>query len=989
MGRVAFITFAFLLFRAVLWGADCTPLTFGEQRSFSLQSKKTSCISLSIPDGQAWQLVVEQPVDLELDVDGRTLDSFEFGSETGTFPAGQYSIRVRSVEEIKETIASHVSISSVSLPEAEKWRAAEEAATKSKLSGKLEDIDRSAELWQNLNENLAVARTFLKRGDALYDGNSADARNAYEKALGICRANHDARCTGEAANNSGQVSIRMAEFEPAVSRLAEAADSFREVKDFIDLGKTESNLGTLYRQVGDFQKAISLGDDAASLLQGRDEVAFALVENNLGMCYQRLGEYEKAKLYFERAIEIEVKDAQLHPKNAGRVAVPRANLGENYSLEEKFSPAENMLKIALTEAISAKAKREEAQVRSSLGILAWKQRKLDEARSELEAALKIHQELGDRRVETTDLNYLGECDKAQGDFIAARQHFTQAKDLRLQIGLRDAAADSLFSLARLDFETGNFSEARQLAEQALTLQEAVRSRVPGPNLRASFYAQKQKNFDLLLAIAMLPSNPNATRDGLLAVERGHGRAILDLLAEGSVLSGAPKDLLERRDSIQQQIDFLSTRLSTSKPKEDELRRRIELLVAQDDEVEAQVRESVQGQKFGKPLDSLETLQRNLLPENAALLEFHLGEQSSDLWVVERDLLRHYKLPGRPVIEDSANSVTELFGKVLERKRSPLKQAQFDESLAGLSQDLLGVIDVELPQKLIIVPDRVLNRIPFAALWMKGQKRLGIEHEIIQVPNAEFLESGRRPKQLGDFPQTFLAFADPVFSANDSRLDHLRHDSGDPVKGFDTALPRLMFAGELDAVAAEVPKNRRRTLRGFDANTEALKTLNLTDYGILHFSTHALIDDQMPEASRIALSMLDKQGHRIDGFVRPYQLSSLKLDGSVVVLSACDTALGKEVIGEGLVGFTASFIRAGASQLLMTLSEVDAEASSAFLSAVYHTYLSSDDKTRKGITLEESVKRAQEELAKSRRWSDPYYWASFSLYGIPSIATSYN
>jgi CHAT domain-containing protein len=142
----------------------------------------------------------------------------------------------------------------------------------------------------------------------------------------------------------------------------------------------------------------------------------------------------------------------------------------------------------------------------------------------------------------------------------------------------------------------------------------------------------------------------------------------------------------------------------------------------------------------------------------------------------------------------------------------------------------------------------------------------------------------------------------------------------------------------------------------------------------------LIDDEIPELSRIALSMVDRSGKPVDGFLRPAELAELNLNGSTVVLSACDTALGKEVLGEGLEGFSASLFHAGAAQLLLTLSEVDAEGSSAFLSQTYRNLFG-----RGGLSMERSLMLARRGLARSPRWADPYYWASFALYGSPSPA----
>jgi CHAT domain-containing protein len=192
------------------------------------------------------------------------------------------------------------------------------------------------------------------------------------------------------------------------------------------------------------------------------------------------------------------------------------------------------------------------------------------------------------------------------------------------------------------------------------------------------------------------------------------------------------------------------------------------------------------------------------------------------------------------------------------------------------------------------------------------------------------------------------------------------------------LSRLPFSAELDEAALLISPSKRRILRGFNATPARLRQSRLEDFAVLHFSTHALIDDRVPELSRIALSMVDSSGRTADGFLRPYQLSAFHLDGSTVVLSACDTALGKEVSGEGLAGFTASLTHAGAAQIVMTLADVDAEGSSEFLKETYSHYFSPGD-----IPMEHAMTLSRRSLVRSARWSDPYYWASMVLYGRPA------
>jgi CHAT domain-containing protein len=192
------------------------------------------------------------------------------------------------------------------------------------------------------------------------------------------------------------------------------------------------------------------------------------------------------------------------------------------------------------------------------------------------------------------------------------------------------------------------------------------------------------------------------------------------------------------------------------------------------------------------------------------------------------------------------------------------------------------------------------------------------------------------------------------------------------------LARLPFPDDVNAIRALVPEPRRDIFDGFNVTRANLERLRLADYAVVHFSTHALMDDRIPEVSRIALSLVDREGKSMDGYLRSYQLARLRMNGSVVVLSACDTALGKQVLGEGLVGLSSSLFHAGAAQLVLSLAKVDAEPSAQFFAEVYRELWGG-----RHVSMERALTRARVKMAQSPRWSDPYYWAAFVVLGRPA------
>jgi CHAT domain-containing protein len=189
------------------------------------------------------------------------------------------------------------------------------------------------------------------------------------------------------------------------------------------------------------------------------------------------------------------------------------------------------------------------------------------------------------------------------------------------------------------------------------------------------------------------------------------------------------------------------------------------------------------------------------------------------------------------------------------------------------------------------------------------------------------------------------------------------------------LTRLTFSRhEANAIAAIVPEEQAFQALDFRASRGTLATLDLSRYRILHFATHALVNSRHPELSGVVLSLVDEQGQAQDGFLRVHEIYSLKLAGDLVVLSACQTALGKEVRGEGLLGLTQAFMYAGAPRVVVSLWNVSDEATAELMKRFYRAMLV--DGLRPGAAL----RAAQVGLSREPRWAAPYYWAGFVLQG---------
>ncbi|HEX6047098.1 MAG TPA: CHAT domain-containing protein, partial [Pyrinomonadaceae bacterium] len=146
------------------------------------------------------------------------------------------------------------------------------------------------------------------------------------------------------------------------------------------------------------------------------------------------------------------------------------------------------------------------------------------------------------------------------------------------------------------------------------------------------------------------------------------------------------------------------------------------------------------------------------------------------------------------------------------------------------------------------------------------------------------------------------------------------------------------------------------------------------YRIVHFATHGLLNSQHPALSGIVLSLYDEQGRPVDGFLRAHEIYNLQLNADLVVLSACRTALGREIKGEGLVGLTRGFMYAGTPAVVASLWDVRDQATAELMSRFYEGMF------KEGKRPAAALRAAQLSLSKEKRWSAPYYWAGFVLQG---------
>jgi CHAT domain-containing protein len=389
----------------------------------------------------------------------------------------------------------------------------------------------------------------------------------------------------------------------------------------------------------------------------------------------------------------------------------------------------------------------------------------------------------------------------------------------------------------------------------------------------------------------------------------------------------------------------------------------------------------------------------LLDPGTVLLEYSLEEEHSHVFLVTPTTVNVYELPKQAEIESAAQAA---YGFLSSRSMARgTATSGYAEAAAKLSQMILAPVAGQIQGKrLLIVSDGALQYIPFAALPSPESKRgsnapLIAEHEIVNLPSASILALMRREASARKAaPKTLMVMADPVFNSHDDRLrsslktveisahpdeitDQFSLDRSAREVGAarDGVFPRLIFSRlEAEEIYATVAPGDATKALDFDASKGTVASKKLGEYKIVHLATHGLVNSEHPALSGLVFSLIDRQGRSRDGFLRLSDIYNLELNADLVVLSACQTALGKQINGEGLIGMTRGFMYAGSPRVIASLWKVEDRATAELMKKFYEALL------KNGKRPAEALRSAQMWMLNQTRWKEPYHWAGFVLQG---------
>ena len=902
-----------------------------------------------------------------------------------------------------------------------------------RFQGKAEDLRQAIGKFEEALRLWRAAEFRLGQADALSSlgriyrllGEQRRAIEFYEQALPLWLVENNRFGEGYMLMNLGVAHSELGEKRIALEyyRLALVVNRVSRA----NLAGTLGNLGGVYHSLGDYQASIDYRNQALVIhreLGRRDGEAITL--SNMGTMFHELGERAQSYENYQQAMAIwrEIKDLR------GQ-AMTLTSIGHFHIVAREGKRALEVLTQALALQRTTSNPRGEAYTLRAIGrayqTLGDSQKALDA----FNQALALLRAGGDRDGEAAVLNAIGNVYQLLlKDQSQAFDHYTAALALSQKVEDRIKVSDVLFRLAQIYREQGKLDQASDNIEQAIGLAELHRTKIPNDEWRASFLATEQVKYALLIDLLLQQHRQNPLEGhaakAFEVAERARARTLLEALsrARSEIRKDVDPALIERETDLSEQLSFKEqnyAQLLSRKNSAEQAaiaKKELERLLAEQREVSALIR--ARNPRYAalihpKPL-SLSEVQKQVLDDDTALLEYSLGEERSYLFAVTKTSFDVYELPKRAEIEDLAGEFYRLSARTF-MKWTAESENRHQAVAAKLSRMILSPAAASLKKKrLLIVAEGALQYIPFAALTVVGGRlpvagntseanrfpnpdsRLLIEgHEIISLPSASTLAVLRQElngRQAA--PKTLAVLGDPVFSKDDPRLvadakpaqakaaRGLSVDAGTLRRSLRLGaanasaplqLTRLNHTrSEALAIASLVPADSKLLALGFEANRQLATGADLSQYRIVHFATHGWLDAATPDLSAVVLSLVDKKSKPQNGFLRLHEIYNLNLPAELVVLSACETGIGKEVKGEGLISLTRGFMYAGARRVLVSLWPVDDPATAELMKRFYRGML------KENLAPSVALKKAQIEMRKQPRWRSPYFWAGFVLQG---------
>lgn len=804
----------------------------------------------------------------------------------------------------------------------------------------------------------------------------------FSEALDVARKQGNIREQGKSLTNLSAIAIQEGNFRLAAEFLQEA----------IAHGKTSTrllNLGTVHTHLRDYESALLVFQEALELAQkAKDMPRQVLAWNNIGGIYWLQGNYEQALHCLQQALEIVKQNEDLF-----RTASLHLTLGIIYADKGELGLAERHFSKVLIISQQLGDRLGEIGAAIRLGITQIRQNRWDEAVRTLESAHQTATQINHLPSIALALLNLGVAYESMKDHKRALRAYQEALELWRKTGDNWMLAWTWKNIGDAYRKLGNeeigsreqfWLKAVDAYWRSVKLIEQIRERVGGEAMSAQFAQNASEPFYQLTDIL---AQMGRTEEALEISERMRARALLELTYLASLLEKEPSFVGEEGkvySELKRQIAELEGKLlkEMSSPS---LNRE---LVEQLQKELAEVRN-----EFERRRDILRLQRWQLLPINRGQINFRAWRQlklSNDTaalvyLVTEQRVLLFVitKLRGNWKVWHFILPVTR---KQLEEDIAWLRERIEQRRLVGATLQRLYAILIEPAEnalngkrKLVVVPDGPLYALPFQALQDKDGVHLVERFTIAYTPSLTTFHAVQKNKKLSanenQLPEGFRQVTPVIKNDHRPSMNSPKWwwtgiavtDFGNNIEPLPHAREEVRWISEL--LRHIIPKPSIRTL--IDENAAKQSTLQaLRESQWVHFATHAILEPKRPLYSRLILSAKGNEDNALRGF----EILDLgQTPCEKVILSACETGLGKVLRGEGLLGLVWTFMATGTKTLIVSQWRVN-DLSTAHLMREYYRYLLN------GFKPAEALRQAQMKLISQQQFQHPYFWAAFTVWG---------
>jgi CHAT domain-containing protein/tetratricopeptide (TPR) repeat protein len=867
--------------------------------------------------------------------------------------------------------------------------------------GQSESVRQAATLLDEARELLQrVSRFHTQRGESydaavqlpyvaltyLYQGRYSECVAASVAAGRVFGSMHDVARVAQASQNRALCLW-------GLGRLSEARDGFEHLLGEIDPQAAHgvyvavvTNTALLDYSLGNYDESLRLYDRALAVAEQTQHVLDAArCLYGIGVNYRALGDPERARDFLERSLIVRTValDGRGRMDTLRALAIVDAEQGR---LEEAVGFDREALTLAVDPLASESIRVQLASHIARAGHPEEGKALLDEVLSKGPRGdpIILAQALVQRAI---ILRGMGRSQDALGDLAQALQRFHA-------LGSVNGEFATDIELARTLRLAGRTRDALAAVERALAQGDTVRLQSVNPDFRTQLEAPLRAAYDLKIELLHTEYEAavvagRSVRAAELAIrafaaaDSSRARTFSDVAAQ-EYSPGLRRELapeLRRREAIYRELaerrfalDSLTDLSPVSNPRARHLLSEIADLKRQSDTVNTAIAARAAHPavpKAGGMYGSVPSI-----PADSALISFWLGAESSYAWVVLPGAVHWARLASPSLIAEKAGVLHDSLTRLVDR---PMEQRLADA--ARLSDLVIKPLEPWLTgaEQWIIVPDGALDYIPFAALRLTGNpdSYVVLRHDVALTPAAWMLNTEEATSRHSD-ERALLLVADPVYQPDDPRLAAVpkaaaAHSPGAVRSADSGGYRRLAYtAQEAATIRREFLSAEVDELTGLEATRERLLTADLSRYRFIHIATHGSVDTRVPELSALVLGSYDARGNLVDGAVRVPDLALQTLHAEVVVFSACDTALGKEVASEGLVGIGSTVLARGARAVVASLWPVSDEMGARLMTEFYRHLL------RDSMSAPAALAAAMRTVVSRERAADPALWAAYQV-----------